>query len=170
MSETGEIVGRLILDDEVAVGRVAIEDGVIAAVELRPDADRTDSEVPYITPGFVDVHVHGWGGHSAMGPTEDLDGMAAALLRHGVTSFLPTAWSTPLPELHAFADRVRAWIPRATASGAQPLGFNLEGPFISAAKKGAHNPALLRPLARPHRFHGTDPAASPAVPSGVSVA
>src|SRR4029078_4873509 len=85
-----------------------------------------------------------WGGHSAMGSTDELDGMARALARRGVTSFLPTAWTTPMAELHAFADRVRGWIPRAPADGAEPLGFNLEGPFIAAARKGAHNPQQLR--------------------------
>ena len=50
---------------------------------------------PFIAPGFVDVHVHGWGGHDAMGDADALTGMARALLRHGVTSFLPTAPSAP---------------------------------------------------------------------------
>ena len=45
---------------------------------------------PYLAPGFVDVHVHGGGGHDAMGDRAALDGMARHLLRHGVTSFLPT--------------------------------------------------------------------------------
>ena len=137
------VTGRLILDDEVVIGRLAIEDGWIAEVDLEPGADVSSPEPAYITTGFVDVHVHGWGGHSAMGSTDDLDGMARALLRHGVTSFLPTAWTTPLAELHAFADRVRGWVPRAPIDGADPLGFNLEGPFISTARKGAHNPELI---------------------------
>ena len=89
------------------------------------------------------MHVHGWGGHDAMGSVDDLDGMARALLRHGVTSFLPTAVTNPFPVLQAFADRVRAWLPAAPANGAAPLGFNIEGPFISEARKGAHNPAFL---------------------------
>ena len=70
--------------------------------------------------------------------------MARALLRHGVTSFLPTAPSLPEPEIPRFADRVRDWMPAAPADGAEPLGFNLEGPFIAPARKGAHDPALLR--------------------------
>ena len=139
-----EIRGRLVLEDEVVVGRLIVEDDAIAAVDIdRPAADG-DADSPLVTPGFVDVHVHGWGGHSAMGSADELDGMARTLLRHGVTSFLPTAWSTPLDELRAFADRVRAWIPVAPADGAAPLGFNLEGPFVSHAKKGAHNPAFIR--------------------------
>ena len=139
-----ELRGRLVLDDRVAAGRLRLEDGWIAAIDLELDADiSAASDLPFTAPGFVDVHVHGWGGHSAMGPTDDLAGMARALLRRGVTSFLPSAWSTPLPELRAFADRVRTWIPDAPDDGSEPLGFNLEGPFIAPARKGAHNPDFL---------------------------
>jgi N-acetylglucosamine-6-phosphate deacetylase len=138
------ITGRLVLDDEVVIGSLSVAEGWIDAVDIDlPATTMADADLPYLAPGFVDVHVHGWGGHSAMGSTDDLDGMARALLRHGVTSFLPTAWTTPLAELHAFAERVRGWIPRAPADGADPLGFNLEGPFISTARKGAHNPELI---------------------------
>jgi N-acetylglucosamine-6-phosphate deacetylase len=143
MTTRAEVRGQLVLDDRVVVGRLAIEDGSIRSIELEPDVDPTTSELPYVSPGFVDVHVHGWGGHDAMGSPADLDGMARALLAHGVTSFLPTGVTNPLPVLHAFADRVRSWIPTAPADGADPLGFNIEGPFISAARKGAHNPAFL---------------------------
>ena len=79
-----------------------------------------------------------------MGPDGALDGMARALLRHGVTSFLPTAVTAPLAELASFAERVRRWMPAAPDDGAGPLGFNLEGPFIDPARKGAQNPAHIR--------------------------
>ncbi len=140
--------GRLVLDDRVAAGRIRIDGDRIAEVELEDDADSPGSAEPsdaFIAPGFVDVHVHGWGGHDAMGEIGDLDGMARALLRRGVTSFLPTAVTASLPDLVAFAARVREWVPRAPVDGAAPLGFNLEGPFISAAKKGAQNAAFIRP-------------------------
>lgn len=134
-----EIVsGRLVLDAAVVPGHVHLADGHIVAVELDPAA-----RGPYVAPGFVDVHVHGWGGHDAMGSTADLDGMARALLRHGVTSFLPTAVTAGIDTLRAFADRVRAWMPNAPADGSDPLGFNLEGPFISPRRKGAQNPAYI---------------------------
>ena len=78
--------------------------------------------------------------------------MARALLRHGVTSFLPTALSLPAAELPALADRVRAWMPAAPADGAEPLGFNREGPFLAPARGGAHDPSV------PRRFGGPWPA------------
>jgi N-acetylglucosamine-6-phosphate deacetylase len=70
--------------------------------------------------------------------------MARALLRHGVTSFLPTGVTAPIAALVEFAERVRSWIPAAPLDGAAPLGFNLEGPFLSAVRRGAHDPTFLR--------------------------
>jgi N-acetylglucosamine-6-phosphate deacetylase len=134
------IRGRLILDDRIARGAISVEDGRITAVEI--DDGAGSEGLAFLAPGFVDVHVHGWGGHDAMGDPAALDGMARALLRRGVTSFLPSAWSTPLPEL--VAERVRAWLPDAPRDGSQPLGFNLEGPFLAPAKRGAHDPRHLR--------------------------
>jgi N-acetylglucosamine-6-phosphate deacetylase len=148
-SETATAIGgRLVLDDRVAHGRVTIEDGRIAAIALDegPTADGV-----FLAPGFVDVHVHGWGGHDAMGDVAALDGMARRLLRRGVTSFLPTAVTAPLGELVAFAERVRTWQPDAPADGAEPLGFNLEGPFLAPARCGAHDPNhLLVPAEASH--------------------
>jgi N-acetylglucosamine-6-phosphate deacetylase len=141
MAEQGRIVGgRLVLEDRVAPGRVSVADGRIVAVE----PDEAEAAGPFVAPGFVDIHVHGWGGHDAMGSVADLDGMARALLRHGVTSFLPTAVTASLDTLVAFAETVRAWMPGAPADGAAPLGFNLEGPFLAVEKKGAQNPAFIR--------------------------
>jgi N-acetylglucosamine-6-phosphate deacetylase len=134
--------GRLVLDDRNAVGELAVEDGLIAAVALDEGAD--DDSLPYIAPGFVDVHVHGWGGYDAMGGRAALDGMARGLLRQGVTSFLPTAVTAPISTLASFAESVRDWRPKAPDDGAEPLGFNLEGPFLAASKRGAHDAAHLR--------------------------
>ena len=160
MSDERTIVtGSLILDDRVVTGRLTVANGRIVEVVLDEDADHgagrgdvgggdvgggTLRAGPYIAPGFVDVHVHGWGDHDAMGPIGDLDGMARVLLRHGVTSFLPTAVTASLADLVEFAERVRSWLTKAPSDGAAPLGFNLEGPFLAQARKGAHDPTHLR--------------------------
>jgi N-acetylglucosamine-6-phosphate deacetylase len=135
-----DVAGRLVLPDGIAPGRIFVEDGLIAAVE-RDDAVGTDA--PFLLPGFIDVHVHGWGGHDAMGGPASLDGMARALLRHGVTSFLPTAVTASIATLTTFAQDVRSWLPGAPSDGAAPLGFNLEGPFLNRERKGAQNAAHI---------------------------
>jgi N-acetylglucosamine-6-phosphate deacetylase len=143
VSSASELVrGRLVLEDRVASGRIAIADGRIVAVEL----DDAEGGGPLIAPGYVDLHVHGWGGHDAMGLDGALDGMARALLPRGVTSFLPTAVTAPLSELRSFAERTRAWLagpPGPPDDGAAPLGFNIEGPFLSAAQAGAQDLASI---------------------------
>ncbi len=133
------VAGRLVLPDEICPGRLVVEDERIAAIEPDPEL----AAGPWVMPGFVDVHVHGWGGHDAMGGRAALDGMSRSLLAHGVTSFLPTAVTAPMPDLVAFAEGVREWMPHAPVDGAAPLGFNIEGPFISREKRGAQNPDFL---------------------------
>ena len=140
--------GRLVLDDRVVGGRITIEENRISAVEL-DDNDDPDATLPVISPGFVDVHVHGGGGHDAMGGAAALGGMARHLLGHGVTSFLPTAVAAPLSTLVGFADEVRGWMAVEAAGGAvglgaEALGFNLEGPYLAPTRRGAHDPAYLQ--------------------------
>jgi N-acetylglucosamine-6-phosphate deacetylase len=138
-TDVAVVSGRLVLEDSVAAGRIRVRGGLIVSIDL----DDAEADGPYVAPGFVDVHVHGFGGHSAMGDEQALDGMARALLRRGVTSFLPTAVTAPMAELGAFAERIRRWRPAAPRDGALPLGFNLEGPFISRMMKGAQNPQFI---------------------------
>ena len=134
------LLGRAVLDDRLVGARIVVAGLQIEAIE----EDEAGSAGPYLSPGFVDVHVHGWGGHDAMGDEAALDGMARALLSHGVTSFVPAAVTSPLEQLAAFADRVRRWMPTAPEDGAEPLGFNIEGPCISPEKKGAQNEAFIQ--------------------------
>jgi N-acetylglucosamine-6-phosphate deacetylase len=140
MSRGTRLSGRLVLVDRVVPGHLMIEDGRISEViaDASVDAQAT------LVPGYIDVHVHGWGGHSAMGGATALTGMARALASHGVTSFLPTAVTSSLGTLATFCDSVRDWMPLAPADAAEPLGFNLEGPLLAASRKGAHPAELLR--------------------------
>lgn len=135
---TQQLSGRLVLDDAVVPGRLVVDDGTIVAVQ--PDPAATG---PYLAPGFVDLHIHGYGGHDAMHGPAALDGMARALLPRGVTSFLPTAVTAALDTLDRFVADVRGWMPAAPSDGASPLGFNLEGPFISPRRPGAQNPSHI---------------------------
>ncbi len=134
------VSGRLVLDDGVTPGRIEIAGDRIRAVVPDPRA----AGEPFVCPGFVDVHVHGWGGHDAADGAPGLTGMARALLRHGVTSFVPTADTAPIDTLLGFAQEFRRWSPTVTCDQAEPLGFNLEGPFISADRLGAQNGAFIQ--------------------------
>jgi N-acetylglucosamine-6-phosphate deacetylase len=95
-------------------------------------------------PGFVDVHIHGAGGHDVMeGTAEALDIVAATVARHGTTSFVATTVTASEMEtcesvsgIARFILNASKSVPRETV--AEILGVHFEGPFISRAKRGVH--------------------------------
>ncbi len=129
-------VAAALVDGELVQGDVRIEDGVVAAVGVEP-AGATGLAVP----GFVDAHVNGFAGVDFM--TTDPAGYrraAAALATTGVVAFQPTFVSAPVADTLAALE--------AAAAGTKPglpqiTGVHLEGPFLSPAWPGAHDPAAL---------------------------
>jgi len=95
-------------------------------------------------PGFVDVHIHGAGGHDVMeGTAEALEIIAATVARHGTTSFVATTVTASEIEtcervagIARFILKSSEFPPREAA--AEILGIHFEGPFISKAKRGVH--------------------------------
>jgi N-acetylglucosamine-6-phosphate deacetylase len=120
-------------------GYVRIEGELIADVgEADPSTVHSGSTV---VPGFVDIHVHGGGGATfTTGDADAARATAAFHLRHGTTTLLASLVSSPF-ELMATA--VKAFAP--LVSEGVLAGLHFEGPYLSAARCGAQNPAHLRP-------------------------
>lgn len=88
---------------------------------------------------YTDIHCHGGGGH-AFGDT--VDGTLAALAahrEHGTDRIVASLVSGPLERTAAAMDVVR----QAMALDPGLLGVHLEGPFLAAGRKGAHDPSAL---------------------------
>jgi N-acetylglucosamine-6-phosphate deacetylase len=98
-----------------------------------------------LTPGLVDVQVNGAVGVDfAEVDAAGMRAVATALPRTGVTRFLPTLITAPLPVV---VRQARAVLAAAAALpdglGARPLGVHLEGPFLSPKRPGVHDPDLM---------------------------
>lgn len=128
---------------------VVIEDGSIQGLgprdsfEVPAGAEHLDFPDLIISPGFIDIHVHGGSGHDVM--QDDPSGRVAfekAMARHGVTSYLPTTVTASIDRILGAVDRLGNVISAEDAEhahvGARPLGIHLEGPFISPTKCGVH--------------------------------
>lgn len=102
-----------------------------------------------LSPGFVDVHVHGSAGADIMdGSIESIDALSKALSAHGVTSYLGATVSSDRDSVIKAADSIRSVMQSSRLRdkepiGARVLGMHLEGPFLSPERAGAHDPKFL---------------------------
>ena len=125
---------------------IVCEEGKITAIfpaaQLGENVEVFDAGGKYLSPGFIDIHVHGGGGYGFMeGTPAAIDGAARYHLSHGTTSIVPTTLTCPDEELYAVFDAYRQV--KAQRKPYSLLGLHLEGPFLSQAKRGGMDPAFL---------------------------
>jgi N-acetylglucosamine-6-phosphate deacetylase len=147
MSEPYALVGEVLIAEAPTRAAVVIRDGKIEALLREPgsgDLPRNQREFAgLLCPGFVDLQINGAFGADVRSDPEAIRTLAARLPATGVTSFLPTLISSPPDRYEAF---FAAFEKGAAEKGAHVLGAHLEGPFLAPERKGAHDPANLRPV------------------------
>ncbi len=100
-----------------------------------------DGEGCYAIPGLVDIHFHGCVGHDFCDGTEEsIQALADYELSCGVTTITPATMTLDEETLQKVC---RAAAQHKNEKGAELVGINMEGPFISKAKKGAQNEAFV---------------------------
>jgi len=108
----------------------------------KPVSEFLDLSNYIVTPGFVDVHIHGFKGKDiSEGSFDALNTMSKELVKTGVTSFLPTFASLPFERLKNYLKKL--YFLFSKTEGAVPLGFHIEGAFINRGKPGAMNPGYF---------------------------
>lgn len=133
-----EYIGNVILPNGILFGgKVVCSDGKIQ--QVIPNAVKDTDTLPYIAPGYVDIHNHGAMGHDYMEASEDAFRIIADhLTGRGVTSAQCTTVSAPLPQLEQFLEAYRQYQKDVDQLRCRYIGIHVEGPYIAPAAKGAH--------------------------------
>lgn len=138
VSSGGIVIDAWVRFDGDRVGARGIgdtwRDGLPAAAEV------TDAAGRFLTPGFIDLHCHGAGGASVDEGAAAIERTLSVHNAHGTTrsvlSLVTASVDRLVPQLEAIAG--------FAAADARVLGSHLEGPFLDAEFRGAHDPSLLR--------------------------
>ena len=148
---TALVNARVLADEGFVEGRaVLLEGGRIAALVPEGDArarafERHDLGGAMLVPGFVDAQVNGGGGvlFNDAPTVEAIRAIGAAHRRYGTTGFMPTLISDDLSVIARAVTAVREAIAQKVPG---VIGVHIEGPYISAERKGAHDSAKFRDL------------------------
>lgn len=144
--------GKIILKDSIVENSVLLYSDVIVGLvsknNIPKDAEIIDAKGGYVSPGLIDIHIHGYLGKDVCDGEEDsIRTISKGILANGVTGYLPTTMTVDmkvikkaLEVLRNLKEESKSW------QGSAILGCHAEGPFISLAKKGAQNPEyVLKP-------------------------
>jgi N-acetylglucosamine-6-phosphate deacetylase len=136
--------------EEISDAVVVIQGSKIAAIGPRGKVDlprgvrEIKSDGRTLVPGFVDVHIHGAGGHDVMeGSREALEIITATVAARGTTSLVATTVTASEKETRDSVAGIAHYILNtsqypARELSAEVLGIHFEGPFISPARRGVH--------------------------------
>jgi N-acetylglucosamine-6-phosphate deacetylase len=129
-------------------GTLTVVDGLIAVVS-NDDIDISDAleinaEGKFVSPGFIDIHVHGGGGHDFMdGHVDAFLRIAEMHVKYGTTSMVPTILTSDkasILHLLSLHDEANA----KNITGSQFIGMHLEGPYFAMSQRGAQDPRYIR--------------------------
>ena len=135
--ETGKVI---LCEGERIKGIVSEREAAVLNIE-----DTIDAEGCYVSPGFLNVHIHGCDGMDTMDDEETaLPKMSRLQAKTGVTGFLPTTMTCAWDDVAKAFSHIRHY-QQQQPTGARILGAHMEGPFISPAKKGAQAECNIRP-------------------------
>ena len=144
---------KLLLKDTIEYNKVLLLsdkiEGLIDENDIPENCEVIDCEGGYISPGFIDLHIHGYLGKDVCDANVDsIKTIAGGLVENGVTGFLPTTMTVDMKVIEGALDACREVRDSGEYYGSTILGVHAEGPFISASKKGAQDERyILKPNA-----------------------
>jgi len=141
ITPTGEIEDGIII---VENGKI-LEVGKRGTIQEPKQATVIDAESGYIAPGLIDIHVNGAMGADVTKVTDNtFSVMGNFFVKHGTTSYLGTAITSADDDFIKVLENAREIMNGVKSEGAELLGIDMEGPYISPEQSGAHPKSFLK--------------------------
>jgi N-acetylglucosamine-6-phosphate deacetylase len=155
-----QLQGHVLTPRGFVRGLLRADAGRIVAIEgpAVDEAEARAGSLPLILPGFIDLHVHGGGGHDTMAGGVAVRELARTHARHGTTALLATTMTAPRGEIEAALRAIAPQVLARATGAARMLGVHLEGPYLNPGKLGAQ-PDFVVPatLAEVQALHALAP-------------
>ena len=141
--------GKIILPDRILpYGSLIIEDGKIIFAGEENIESETDFELDargnFISPGFIDIHVHGGGGYDFMDQDKNAFLEIAKMhVKYGTTAMCPTTLTADKENIINTLN-IYEVARKENISGAEFIGIHLEGPYLAMSQRGAQDPKYIR--------------------------
>ncbi|MBC7615656.1 MAG: N-acetylglucosamine-6-phosphate deacetylase [Pedobacter sp.] len=134
---------RIIKNGTLLINDNKIE--LISEVDVEaPDYCIIDAKENYVSPGFIDIHIHGGGGYDFMDGTEEAYLKIAEIhAKYGTTAMAPTTLTCAKADLLKAIDLYKS-ANLKNSKGAQFIGLHLEGPYFALSQSGAQDPRYIR--------------------------
>lgn len=124
-------------------GSLAIKDGVFVPPD-QGEGEVIDGQGCYAIPGLIDIHFHGCKGKDICdGSIEAIRTIAEYEAAIGVTAICPATMTLPVETLEEVLETAASYRDAQSENGAEFVGINMEGPFISKIKKGAQDASYI---------------------------
>ncbi|MBQ9805298.1 MAG: N-acetylglucosamine-6-phosphate deacetylase [Clostridia bacterium] len=141
---------RIVWNDRLFSGYIYFENGKIVDIsnEDKPVAKSFDMTGYYVTPGFIDIHTHGGGGHNFSDTADEIIKAAEFHLKHGTTTIAPTVSAAYFETMQRAVEETEKAMADERFAGTI-LGAHLEGPYLSIAQAGAQGKGFITdPIAK----------------------
>ncbi len=144
--------GKIILKDRIVEGSALlfsdVIEGILPVDKIPADAEIIDADGGYVSPGLIDLHIHGYLGCDVCdGTRESIRTNSEVIIANVVTGYLPTTMTVDMKVIKQSLEVCRELREESkTWNGSTILGVHAEGPFISESKKGAQDAKyILKP-------------------------
>ncbi|RYU92764.1 N-acetylglucosamine-6-phosphate deacetylase [Emticicia agri] len=149
MRFTKIVNGRVITPHEILENATIVVkdgkiDGVLTHAVDMEEAHIIDANGNFVSPGFIDIHLHGGGGYDFMDNTiEAFQQIAVTHARYGTTAMVPTTLTSTRENLIKTLETYEA-VKKTHHKGAGFLGVHIEGPYFAMNQRGAQDPKYIR--------------------------